>query len=151
LDLPAVDGYAVQPSDINNQGQVVGTVYQYETGQTYGFLLTNGTYQFFAHPESCCFRVSGVNDHGHIVGSYFVFEWADIYYTCCWRGYLLKDGVFTTINVTNDAQTSVAGINNAGNLAGTFYRPGDGWLAHGFRAVPKPPPKPKKPAKVAPR
>jgi probable HAF family extracellular repeat protein len=135
-DLPPVDGHRVWPSDINNLGQVVGTV-DGPDGVTYGFLYENGQYQFFAHPLSTYFSVSGVNDHSHIVGSYWVYEWHDEYYSCCWRGYLFKDSTFTTINVTNDAQTSVAGINNAGNIAGTFYRPGDGWLAHGFRAVPK--------------
>jgi probable HAF family extracellular repeat protein len=150
-DLPAVEGHTVYPSDVNNVGQVVGTVYNYNTGVTHGFLYDDGAYQFFSHPQSDWISVSGVNDHDHIVGSYFLFEWADIYDTCCWRGYLLQGGTFTTINVTNDAQTSVAGINNAGNMAGTFYRPGDGWLAHGFRAVPKLPPKLKTPAKVAAR
>jgi hypothetical protein len=88
--------------------------------------------------------VTGINDHGHIVGSRFVLEWGDPEdedgeKICCWRGFLLKNGAFTTINVTNDAETSAAAINNQGTIVGTFYRPGDGWKAHGFRAVPKPP------------
>jgi hypothetical protein len=147
-DLPAVDGFGVYPSDINNLGVVVGTIHGF--GGTFGFVYRDGSYTFFSHPRSGFFSVAGINDHGHLVGSYFVFEWADGLDICCWRGYLVKDGTYTTINVTGDAQTTVAGINNQGNLAGTFYRPGDGWLAHGFVAAPKPPPKSKS-AKVATR
>jgi hypothetical protein len=155
-DLPPVEGWEVWPSDINNHAQIVGTIYQPETGINYGFFLDEGGYQFFQHPASTFFSVSGVNDHGHIVGAYFVLEWENEDMSCCWRGYLFKNSRFTTINVTKDAQTAPRGINNAGNIAGTFFRPlteeVNGipfeWLPHGFRAVPKPP---KKPAKVATR
>jgi uncharacterized membrane protein len=158
-DLPPVEGWEVWPSDINNHGQIVGTVYQPETGISYGFFLDEGDYQFFGHPASTFFSVNGLNDHGHIVGAYWVTEWETAEMSCCWRGYLFKNGRFTTINATKDAQTAPKGINNAGNIAGTFFRPLDeeingapfNWLPHGFIAAPKPLPKPKKPAKVAPR
>jgi hypothetical protein len=139
-DLPAVEGWEVNPVDVNNKGQVVGTLYQRDTGATQGFRYAGGQYQFFAMPQQAYGWVSGVNDHGHIVGSYFVFEYYDDNIngvTCCWRGFLLKGGAFTIINATKDASTTPAGINNVGNIAGTFYRPGDIWRGHGFVAVPK--------------
>jgi hypothetical protein len=138
-NLRPIAGWEVWPSDINNKGQVAGTAYHPATERPRIFLLTAGRYQFFTHPLSTNFMVAGLNDHGHIVGSYWVHEWDDDLTSCCWRGFLLKNGTFTTINVTNDAQTRIAGINNAGNIAGTFWRPHDDWLSHGFRAVPKPP------------
>jgi hypothetical protein len=49
----------------------------------------------------------------------------------------VKGGRFTTINVTADAQSEPRGVNNHGHIAGTFTRPYDGGLAHGFLAVPK--------------
>jgi probable HAF family extracellular repeat protein len=144
IDLPRVEGWEIYPLDINNLGQVVGNAYDRATGESRLFLYREGQLEFFSHPESTSAYANGINDHGHIVGSRFVLEWGDPDdeeggKICCWRGFLLRNGVFTTINVTNDAETSVAGINNQGTIVGTFFRPGDGWKAHGFRAVPKPP------------
>jgi hypothetical protein len=138
-ELPAIPGWEITPADINNVGQIAGTIYEYWTGTTWGFLYENGEYEFFE--VGGYGWVHGLNDHGHIVGSYFVFEYYDDNIndvTCCWRGFLFKDSTFTTINATKDASTTAAGINNAGHIAGTFYRPGDDWKAHGFVAVPKP-------------
>jgi hypothetical protein len=142
--LPPLEGFDVWATDINNAGQVAGTVYEHATGETHGFVFAGGQYQFFAHPVSTYAWVNGLNDHGHIVGTFFVFEWEDSEQVCCWRGFLFKHSTFTTLNITKDAQTFANGINNAGNIVGVFRRPGDGWVPHGFRAVPKPPPKPKK-------
>jgi hypothetical protein len=140
-DVPPLEGWEVHPVDVNNKGQVVGTLYHRETGDTYGFLFSQGAYTFFDIPDGLYGWVSGLNDHGHIVGSYFNFEYVledDPHSTaCCWRGFLLKDGVYTIINATKDASTAPVGINNAGHIAGTFYRPGDFWRGHGFIAVPK--------------
>lgn len=124
----------------NDAGDIVGTLYQEETGDTYGFHYEDGEYQFFDIPEGAYGWVEGINDHGHIVGSYFDYEF-DIEGingdACCWRGFLMKDGKTTVINVTGDAATSIAGINNAGHIAGTFYRPVSDWHPQGFVAVPK--------------
>jgi hypothetical protein len=140
--LPVVPGWGIYPNDINNHGHVVGTTVEIETHQTFGFLYDGSQYHFIAHPESTYAWVEGVNDHGHIVGNRFVLEWGDPNSEdgkiCCWRGFLLKNGVFTTINGAKDGETSVSDINNRGVIVGTFYRPGDGWKAHGFQAVPKP-------------
>jgi probable HAF family extracellular repeat protein len=149
--LTPLEGWDVYASDVNNQGQITGTAYDGNTGITYGFLYEDGEYQFFALPESTYAWPTGINDHGHIVGNYWVDEPSEMHENCCWKGFLFKNSTFTTINITQNAQTRVAGINNAGQIAGTFYRPDGDGSGRGFVAIPKPPPKPKKPAKVAPR
>jgi hypothetical protein len=145
--LPPVEGYSVWATDINNHGQIVGTIYPNVSGAAQGFVFANGAYDFFAFPQDGYGTVSGINDHGHIVGSFWTYEYHDDELLCCWRGFLLKDGMYTIINATNDAQTTPAGINNRGVIAGTHYRPiiepyAPGgvyrWLAHGFWAIPKP-------------
>jgi uncharacterized membrane protein len=145
--LPLIPGFDVYPTDINNVGQIVGSIYNWDTGEAYGFLYERGEYQFFTPPPARTgssdlvqLSVRGINDHGHIVGSYWEpYEEDDPMFECCWRGYLLKNGVFTTINATNDSQTQVVGINNAGHIAGTHWRFYT-WDGHGFIAVPKSPP-----------
>jgi uncharacterized membrane protein len=136
-DLPPADGWEVWPKDINNKGQIVGTAHEQATGRTLGFLLDGGEYDFFEMPEGAYGWVGGLNDRGHVVGAFFRVEFEDpIVGQCCWRGWLLKDGQYTIIDV--GVQTSPTGINNAGHIAGTFYRPDDDWASHGFVAVPKP-------------
>jgi hypothetical protein len=136
-DLPPVDGWEVWPKDINNKGQIVGTAHEQATGRTLGFLLDGGQYEFFEMPEGSHGWVGGLNDRGHVVGAFFRVEFEDpIVGQCCWRGWLLKGGQYTLIDV--GVQTSPTGINNAGHIAGTFYRPDDDWASHGFVAVPKP-------------
>jgi hypothetical protein len=135
--LPPVDGWEVWPADINNKGLIVGTVFRADTWQHYGFVY-DGEYEFFTPEEGVTMHVTGVNDHGHIVGWTGFYEENDDGVFCCHRSFLFKDSTFTTINATKDAQTVARGINNAGHIVGTFYRPVDDWLAHGFVAVPKP-------------
>jgi probable HAF family extracellular repeat protein len=124
--LPPVEGAEVYAEDINNAGDIVGTVYHMSTGLMHGFVLIDWQYHFFGDHIS---TATGINDHGHVVGSFYNPE------TDGWHGYLYKDGTFTTINVGE--QTTLVRINNQGHLAGTYYGPEDAYLSHGFVAVPK--------------
>jgi hypothetical protein len=152
--LPPVEDYTVWATDINNHGEIVGTAYSnggsggggQVAGGPVGFVFVNGEYDFFDFPHGSYGVVSGTNDHGHIVGSFWTYEYDTLDVSCCWRGFLLKDGVYTIINATKESQTIPGGINNAGLIAGSHYRPtlkteeGEDrmWLAKGFVAVPTP-------------
>lgn len=137
LPPPPVSGL-VQAHDVNNRRQIVGNIFLTETQQHRGFVLEDGVYRLFSVPGAASFlRVSGINDQGQIVGSYFTGRVQEPGQQQIWHGFLLQDGVVTVIKATKDASTFPAGINNRGDIVGTFHRPQDGWLAHGFLAVPK--------------
>jgi hypothetical protein len=140
VELPPIPGWEIYPEDENNAGQVTGNAFHVDTGLPQPFIYANGQYQRLVHPETDHAWAFGLNDHWHVGGARFLLEWGHLEtgeQLCCWLGFLFKNGGFTTINVTADAQTSVASINNAGTMVGTFHRPYDNWLPHGFRAVPK--------------
>jgi hypothetical protein len=121
----------IWPEDVNNLGHVAGTVLDTRAWQYYAFLYVDGVYTLITMPGAAMTLGSGLNDHDHLVGSYFDGAY--------WRGFLRKNGQLITLNITNDAETHPEAINNKGEIAGSFNRPGDHWLFHGFLARPKPP------------
>jgi probable HAF family extracellular repeat protein len=60
------------PSAINNQGDIVGSYYDANTGP-HGFIRTEGTISKFPDPEGAVYGtiLSGINDRGQIVGWFF--------------------------------------------------------------------------------
>src|SRR5262249_12621764 len=70
---------------INNLGQLVG-----ETADG-SFLFSGGTYSAISVPNGVGTAARGINDAGQIVGSYGLTDAGPV------RGFLLSDGVFTTI------------------------------------------------------
>jgi uncharacterized membrane protein len=59
--------------DVNNSGLVVGTSWQSNTGPGDSFVyeLASGEMDFIAFPGAALTSVSGINDRGQIVGSYY--------------------------------------------------------------------------------
>ena len=53
------------------------------------------------------------------------------------HGFLDTGGIFTTIDVPGATSTSAFGINDSGQIVGSFY---DGTTTHGFLATPVPEP-----------
>jgi hypothetical protein len=140
VELPPVPCWEIYLEDVNNVGQVTGNAFHVDSGLPQPFIYANGQYQWLVCPETDHAWAFGLNDHGHVVGARFLLERGDPETgepALLLAGFLFKNGGFTTSNVTADAQTSVDSINNAGTVVGTFHRPYDNWLPHGFRAVRK--------------
>jgi hypothetical protein len=115
---------------INNAGQIVGDA------AAGGFLYDQGSFSFFNVPGAEGTWANGINDSGHIVGNFVVCSTVCDEFcsrVCTFRGYLLSDGVFSTIAFPGAGNTAAVGINNASTIVG-FYTFTDGYTppSHGF-------------------
>ena len=115
------DHHSTVVSGINNVGEIVGSC-------TDGAFvrLRNGDIKLVKFPGSDGTVASAINDMGHVVGQY----WGTLFGQALQRfhGFLWKDGEYITIDAAfPDAMfTSLSGINNAGQIIGTYLhqRPG---------------------------
>lgn len=101
--------------DINNSGTVVGT-FRPGRGITGGFQYqdANGSFAIISAPEFEVHSAFGINDHGTIVGDFFLPQ-ENLQGT-----YFLREGVFTRFAVPDARDTSVYGINNAEEVVGQY-------------------------------
>ena len=107
---------------INNTGQIVGW-YQVDGSGQFGFVDTGGSFsQIQFGPTYTIAR--GINDPGAIVG-----YWNDVLGQ---HGFLDNGGTITTLDVTvpGASNTRAYGINNSGQIVGTFSG-GHGFLYSG--------------------
>lgn len=88
IDFPgALETYT---NGINNSGQIVGW-YMDTEGLTHGFLKNGTAFSSIDFPDTVIYTYAfGINNKGEIVGGY----WGEN-----WYGYLLKGGVFSTIDI----------------------------------------------------
>lgn len=107
-------------SAINNKGQIVGYC------GAVGFIRDkHGNTTIINFPGAEGTVALGINDLGHVVGQY----WGDTFGDGLQRfhGFLWKDGIYTTVDApfTEAMATVLSGINNAGQIIGTFlhHRP----------------------------
>jgi uncharacterized membrane protein len=85
------------------------------------------TYQTVMVPDSRLTTVFGINPRGDMVGFY-------VDQTFVARGFLLKDGEFTTLDFPGAAGTNARGIGPDGTVVGNYWNPGDPAAAdHSFR------------------
>jgi probable HAF family extracellular repeat protein len=112
LDYPgALDTF---PYGINSRGDIVGNWDADQSTVGHGFVFSSG--QIFsidvpdAVPDGTA--ANGINDRGQVVGS-FIGEDGNSH------GFLAEGSTFTTLDCAEDANTSVWGINSAGQIAGT--------------------------------
>jgi uncharacterized membrane protein len=70
------------------------------------------------YPDAVATTLSGINAQGDIVGSYRDSESTT-------HGFVLRDGVFTTIDIAGAAGTDARGINPAGDIVGGYWLPGE--------------------------
>jgi len=77
-------------------------------------------YSYFPvdYPEAVSTTLSGINAQGEIVGSYLDVDNIS-------HGFLLRQGVFTTIDIPTAAGTDARGINPAGEIVGGYWLPGE--------------------------
>jgi probable HAF family extracellular repeat protein len=126
LDIP---GGSFQPKAINNTGQIVGQ------GSPGSMLYNNGVFTRINVPGSFATLANGINDAGQIVGYYFVGGEPGPFLQ---HGFVLENGVYTTIDVPGSiGATGIYGINNAGQIVGTFI---DNDRGFGFLGTPVPEP-----------
>lgn len=106
--------YQAQAHGINNNGQIVGFT---DNGE--GFLLSEGVYSQFNN------WLFGINDIGEIVGNYW--NEGD-------HGFLLSNGIFSSIDYPIASDTFARDINNNSQVVGR-YDDASG-RRHGFLATP---------------
>jgi uncharacterized membrane protein len=95
------------------------------------FLLDKGAFTTFAFPGAVLTTIFRINNRGQMVGTYVDAGGATPGgFT---HGFLLEDGVFTTIDVPGSSgplETEILGINNRGQMVGTYRDAED--VIHGF-------------------
>jgi hypothetical protein len=121
-------GWLLTQMGINPQGDIVSS-YSNGTrqGTSLGFLLTNGKYTPIdpAAGDGCAGGTipAGINPQGDIVGSYTPYP------DCSFHGFLLRDGLYTNIDVPGASGTWAVAINPQGDVLGMYDRGGS---THGF-------------------
>jgi probable HAF family extracellular repeat protein len=116
---------------INKLGQVVGACLTSD-GNSHGFIITNGVMSVVDFPGSTQTVIQGINDSGQMVGWYScaVSDFGDQSCEPGQHGFVLIGGVFNTIDFPGVRVTVANGINNLGQIVGT-YRGADN-IDHGF-------------------
>src|SRR5437868_8302024 len=107
-----INGLGVQ--GINNAGLTVGFLTREGSFIQHGFLRdASGKYTNITYPNQPGSQsASGINNFNDIVGSYSIQGGAN------YNGYLLHQGVFSTIIYPGAATTFPGGINDTGTIAG---------------------------------
>ncbi len=132
IDVPGAP--LTQPLGINDHGDIVGAYFDagidpndpyayYDTARLRGFVLRNGKSTPVDFPGGDGTKVSGINDHGHMVGYYDTPE--------ARRGFLLNGGKFTQIDPPGSLTTLPSGIDNRGRVVGAYLDP-NGINGRGF-------------------
>jgi uncharacterized membrane protein len=106
IDVPGA--VATDVFGINSAGDMVGG-YSPESGNGSAFLLSEGTFSFFAYPGAV-----GINDSGIISG------WAYVRQNTAAVSFLYEGKTFTKIRLPGQSATIARGINNAGYVVGGF-------------------------------
>jgi uncharacterized membrane protein len=113
----------VAANAINNLGQIVGWTYYNNHA---GFLYQRGKYRTLNVPNSLNYTEAfGINDSGTVVGWYLGCT-----PTCTEHGFVLMKGKYLSFDYPGATQTYANGINNAGQIVGSYTL--DGQTFHGF-------------------
>src|SRR5262245_53222364 len=117
LDVPGATRTVA--TGINNRGDVVG-YYVTPDGRGHGFLWADGEFITIDAADPTQFvTLHGINDRGDIVG------------LAGFEGFVLSDGVFTSIQTPNGQDVVPFDINNRGDIVG-YYSAGPGIGNVGF-------------------
>ena len=123
IDVPGADVTGAE--EINERGQIAGT-YGDDPARvaTRGYLLDKGKFRTFAAPGGPVTQVFGLNNRGQIAG----YVAADDQLNDAHGFLLLAKGVggpFTQVDVPGALRTIALGINDEGQVVGTFERDGN--------------------------
>jgi probable HAF family extracellular repeat protein len=112
--------YQPQAQGINDAGTIVGYL---QGGGGNGFILSNGTYTLLGLQ----IIPLGINNAGTIVGNTNT-------YGSSGNAFVLINGTYTSLNYPGAQLTSATGINNLGQIVGTYVDASG--VGHGFVATP---------------
>ncbi|MHC5825932.1 MAG: hypothetical protein ACYT04_61280, partial [Nostoc sp.] len=117
------------PVGINDHGEIVGTYYvpngNIDNGGYYdpspygnvdGFIYQGGNYTTLNYPNAFYTYLSGINNHGEIVGYYYSFDSNDNSLSAA--SFIYQNGNYT---VLNDPSAEALAINDRGQIAGIYY------------------------------
>jgi hypothetical protein len=122
---------------IAGSGAVVG---YYFDGTSFGAFLRspNGTFRTFEIPGGSSTFAAGINDSGQLVGYYLTSYFDSSGLVTLSTGVIRNpDGSITTFDVPGSTSTYIQGINNQGQLAGSYVNNG---ITYGFLSIPEPSP-----------
>ena len=135
FSVPGV--FATHPTSINNAGQIAGYTEGIYGGEQ-GFVDTGGIIETVSVPNAAQTTVTGINDAGQIVGTYTDAARNQ-------HGFVKIGNTFLTVDDPNAAsgpftyntlRSSLTGINDAGQIVGTYFDANG--VQHGFEAAPVP-------------
>ena len=130
---PGAPSASLTAAAINSGGDIAGFYTNPATGNTDGFLKTNGRFTDLAVPGASSTTALGVNDHDEVVGTYAVGSGSSaVMHGFTWT----PNGGFTTVDDPHGmGTTTINGVNDAGDLVG-FYVDAAG-NTDGFLATPQ--------------
>jgi probable HAF family extracellular repeat protein len=124
-EIKVPGSFSTSANGINNKFQVVGFYGDISTGNTRGFLLSNGKYTNIDFPRATGFTAAtGINDSGEIVG-YFSDS--------ATHGFIDQRGAFTQLDYPGAISTQAQGVNRAGEVVGSYTDANKN--QHGFKYV----------------
>lgn len=130
ITIPAPAGSSATPSDLNDNGAIVGTLFS-GTGlnvHTSGFLYSGGVFTHFSFPGAKNTSVHDMNKQGVIVGSFDAPDGNGQ------RAFMVHNGTFTQVQIPGfpNAPAIAQTINDQGDIAGSFNGNGTnfGFLLH---------------------
>jgi uncharacterized protein (TIGR03437 family) len=126
IDAPGALPGMTYAAGINNLGQIAG-IFADATG-THAFIrAADGSFTSFDIPDQTPpIGVRGINDHGDIAGTSRVAGGFQ-------QGFLRHaDGSIVTFKMPGSSQTWTGGINNNGDIVGTYITGGSYSVQHGF-------------------
>ena len=113
------NGLLASPLGINNAGLVVGTAYPADNSFHFGYVLSNGTYQFFSNPGYGFTEARAIGSDGIVTG------WSYTGLGAASTGIALiydpATGSFTEFSVSGALATLAQGRNAAGQVVGSSY------------------------------
>lgn len=130
----AIDIGGTEVTGINDSGKIVGNAIAVTKENVYiytgpGFLLDKGEFSIIDFPNdenTGNTWVQGISKSGHIVGYYAYYGGL--------HGFMLYDGVYSTIDYPGSKVTIINGVNKYGEIVGMYQD--DTGQEHGFFATP---------------
>jgi VCBS repeat-containing protein/probable HAF family extracellular repeat protein len=123
------NGVSANPSAINNNGDVVGRIYDYGINHWHGLLYSGGNYTtpaLFDAPGAADTYPAAINATDEIAGTFTDSSGHD-------HGFTLQNGQYTILDVPGAINTDVGGvsaINDAGTVVGSYED--SAHVEHGF-------------------
>lgn len=124
IDYPYPAGYAgtrfTVATGINPRGDIVGR-YQGTDGLFHGFTLIDGEFTTIDHPEGRAIHALAINHRGDLAGCSYRDAPATMPCGCDGqRGFVYKQGAFTTVDVPGAISTGLTGVNRRGDIVGNY-------------------------------